>query len=85
MIWTHGTRDIVTESQVIAKIYRVIHSGFVSQKLLQIAVNGLCILNIRSAQNVPKWWMNVTDISMVISLCINCALHVRFGSRNMHL
>ena len=43
LFWTRGTDDIITESQVIAQVYCVIHSGFVSQKLLQVlvAVNGL--------------------------------------------
>ena len=45
----------------------------------------LSILNIRFAQNVPKWCMNVTVTSMGISLCISCALHVRFGSHDMNL
>ena len=41
--------------QVIAQIYCVIHSGFVSQKLLRVAVNCLHILHIRSTQNIHNW------------------------------
>ena len=52
--WSRGTRDIVTEFQVIAQIYRVIHSGFVSQKLLQVAITYLSILHTRSAQNIQN-------------------------------
>ena len=36
------THDIVIESQVVAKNYHVIRSDFVTQKLLQVAVNCLC-------------------------------------------
>ena len=35
------THDIVTESQAIVKVSSVVHSGFVSQKLLQVAENCL--------------------------------------------
>ena len=39
MVWTRGTWDFVTELEVIAQLYRVIHYGFVAQNLLQVAVH----------------------------------------------
>ena len=36
------THDIVIESQVVAQVYRVIRSDFVTHKLLQVVVNCLC-------------------------------------------
>ena len=41
MVWARTTHDIVTQSQIIAQIYRVIHSGHLSQKLLQVVVHSL--------------------------------------------
>ena len=50
----HDTHDIVTESQVIDQMYSdVIHSGFVSRKLLQVAVNCLCLTS-----DLPKMFTN---------------------------
>ena len=36
--WPRGIHDIVTEIQIMAQVCHVIHSGFVSQNLLQEAV-----------------------------------------------
>ena len=33
--------DVATEPQLTVQVYRVVHSGLVSQKLVQIAVNCL--------------------------------------------
>ena len=71
------------EFHVIAQVYRVVNSVFLSQKLLQVAVNGLCISYIRSTQNVNKWCMYVTDTSMGFLLAIS-ALDASFASRNMN-
>ena len=53
LIKPRGTHDIVTESQVIAKVYHVIHSGFVSQTLLQVAAN--CLFR---ASDPPRMFTN---------------------------
>ena len=72
MFWIRGTilaHDTVTEPHVIDPVYRVIYSGFVSQKLLQVVVNCLHMSHIRSIQNVYKECMNATEPSMWLSHC----------------
>ena len=80
VVWTRDTLDIDTESQVIAQIYHVIHSGFVSQKLLQVAVN--CIYR---TSDPPRMFANGVWTWMMLlwgSLIANGTLDTSFGSRN---
>ena len=53
VVWTRGAHNIITEFPVIAQVYCVIHTGFVSQKLLQVAVNYLYRLS-NPPRNVHK-------------------------------
>ena len=65
IVWTQGAYDAVTES---VHVSCVVHSGFVSQKLFQVAVS--CLYHTSDPlRNVCKCCVNLSDTSMGVSPC----------------
>ena len=75
------THDIVIESQVVAQVYRVIRSDFVTHKLLQVVVNCLCRVS-----DPPRMFKNGVWTWLILlwgSLLADGTWDVSFRSHNM--
>ena len=70
VVLKHGVHDIAIVPQVAVHIYCVlVHTGYVSQKLVQIPISCLYILYLRPTQSIRKGFMNANDTYSCISPC----------------